>query len=237
MSLVPPSRTAPPPARETPPGSLAARLGEALARRGVPYCQWKGHGKRERWESGRGDIDLLVDRAAWPAFSDALGGLGFKPALPPPGREAPGIVHFFGLDPRAGSGHLVHVHAYARLVLGLPWRTHYRVPLEEALLHSAVLQPGAIFKTPAPALETVLLVLRLTLRHSLADLMRPRSRPRPASRWLAGALPELDRLEEQTSRGAVVAALGRHLPEVSLEIFDRCRDALRAECPALRRLA
>lgn len=231
LSLVP--AAAPPRSASTAAvggSSLAARLGEALGRQGVPYCQWKGHGKRERWESGRGDIDLLVERSAWPDFTEVLGSLGFKPAAAPAGREGPGVWHFFGLDER--SGQLIHVHAYSRLVIGVPWRTHYRLPLETALIDSAT--PRAVFKTPAPELEVIVSVLRLTLRHAASDLLR-----RTAPGWLFGAGPEIDRLEEQVSAGsrAVIAALARHLPEVSVDLFDRCRDSLRPACPGYRRLA
>ena len=226
LSLLP--TAAPPRSESAAPAPLVGRLGAALAQRGVSYCQWKGHGKRERWESGRGDIDLLVDRAAWPDCAEVLAGLGFKLALPPPGREAAGIVHYFGLDGRTGQ--MIHVHAYQRLAIGLPWRTHYRLPLERALLDSAVQQ--AVFKTPAPELEIVVLVLRLTLRHALTDPLR-----RTPPRWLDGALPELDRLEEQVSPDAVIAVLARYLPEVSLRLFERCRDALRLDVSPWRRFA
>src|ERR1700694_209122 len=226
LSLMP--TTAPPRSEVASPAPLVGRLGAALAMRGVSYGQWKGHGKRERWESGRGDIDLLVDRAAWADFADVLAGLGFKLALPPPGREAAGILHYFGLDERTGQ--LIHVHAYQRLVVGLPWRTHYRLPLERALLDSATQQ--AVFKTPAPELEIVVLVLRLSLRHALTDPLR-----RTPPRWLDGALPELDRLEDQATPEAVRAALARHFPEVSVTLFERCRHALRGDYSPWRRLA
>jgi len=68
LSLLP--TAAPPRSGSAPPAPLAGRLGTALASRGVSYCQWKGHGKRERWESGRGDIDLLVDSGSWRDFVD-----------------------------------------------------------------------------------------------------------------------------------------------------------------------
>jgi len=219
---------APPRSEAAAPAPLVARLGEALAKRGVSYCQWKGHGKRERWESGRGDIDLLVDRAAWRDFAAVLGELGFKLILPPPGREAAGVFHYFGLDERTGK--LIHVHAYARLVIGLPWRTHYRLPLERALLDSAVQQ--AVFKAPAPELELIVQVLRMSLRHGLLDPLR-----RTPPHWLDGALPELDRLEEQTAPAAVHAALRRYLPEVSDHLFERCRNALGPHSPPRRRPA
>lgn len=228
LSLLP--TAAPPRSESAPPAPLVGRLGAALAKRGVSYCQWKGHGKRERWENGRGDIDLLVDRAGWGDFAEVLADLGFKLVVPPPGREAAGVVHFFGLDERTGK--LMHVHAYQRLVIGLPWRTHYRIPLERALLESAQQRPDAVFKTPAPELEILVLVLRLSLRHALTDPLR-----RAAPRWLDGALPELDRLEEQVSPKVVAAALGRYLPEVSPHLFERCRDALRLDARPWRRVA
>jgi thymidylate kinase len=221
--------TAAPPRPDQPvPVPLVARLGAALAERGVAYCQWKGHGKRERWESGRGDIDLLVARADWPAFSEVLADLGFKLALPAPGREAAGISHFFALDERTGK--LVHVHAYTRLVLGLPWRTHYRLPLERALLDGSAQED--VFRAPSAELEAIVLVLRLTLRYGPLDALRGRT---PG--WVLGALPELDRLEERASPAAVAAALRRHLPEVSPSVFERCRDSLRPSTSPVRRLA
>jgi len=214
----------------SPPAPVVAQLGAALANRGVSYCQWKGHGKRERWESGSGDIDLFVDRASFAEFADVVTGLGFKLALPPAGREAAGVVHYYGLDER--TGRLIHLHVYQRLVIGLPWRTHYRLPLEKALLESAQQRgSGSIFKTAAPELELIVAVLRLSLRHMLRDSLR-----RESPGWLVGALSELDRLEEQVAPDAVLAALRRHLPEVSGSLFSRCRDALQPGCPAKRRL-
>ena len=232
MSLSVLPNTAPPRSVFTTPppqAALVTRLGAALASRGVSYCQWKGHGKRERWESGRGDIDLLIDSASWSDFADVVGGLGFKLALPPAGREAAGIVHYFGLDERTGQ--LIHLHVYQRLVIGLPWRTHYRLPLERALLESARGGTSAVFKTAAPEVELIVTVLRLSLRHVLRDSLR-----RTAPRWLDGALGEVDRLEEQASPEAMFAALRQHLPEVSVSLFSRCRESLLPGCPAWRRI-
>lgn len=214
------------------PAPLVARLGAALASRSISYCQWKGHGKRERWESGRGDIDLLVDSASWSDFTDVVVGLGFKMALPPAGREAAGIVHFYGLDERTGL--LIHLHVYQRLVIGLPWRTHYRLPLERALLESAQASGGssAIFKTAAPELELIVAVLRLSLRHMLRDAVR-----RSSPRWIDGAVSEVDRLEDQAAPEAVYAALRQHVPEVSVTLFSKCRASLQPGCPAWRRVA
>lgn len=229
MSLLP--TAAPPRSGATTPAALVVRLGAALASRGVSYCQWKGHGKRERWESGRGDIDLLVDSQSWSDFADVVGSLGFKLALPPAGREAAGIIHYFGLDQRTGQ--LIHLHVYQRLVIGLPWRTHYRLPLERALLESATLRDGAssVFKTGAPELELIVSILRLSLRHMLRDSLRQSS-----PRWLDGALSEVDRLEDNVSPDVVFAALRRYLPDVSMSLFTRCRASLQPGCTPWHRI-
>ena len=230
LSLLPKAAHTPAPTPLRPgsssPVPLVGHLGEALGSRGVRYCQWKGHGKRERWESGQGDIDLLVDRESWPDFIDTVSGLGFKLALPPAGREAAGVMHFYGLDDRTGQ--LIHLHVYQRLMIGAPWATHYRVPLERALLASA--QQSTVFKVPSAELEVIVLVLRQTLRHSVRDVFR-----RLPAAWLDGALSELDRLEDQISRSRVIAALKAHLPEVGVALFDKCRDSLLPSCKSWRR--
>jgi thymidylate kinase len=157
--------------------------------------------------------------------------LGFKLALPPAGREAAGIVHYFGLDQRTGQ--LIHLHVYQRLFIGLPWRTHYRLPLEKALLESARQRndSSGVFKTAAPELELIVAILRLSLRHMVRDAMR-----RTAPRWLDGALSEVDRLEDEVAPDVVVAALRRHLPAVSVALFTRCRASLQPGCPPSRRI-
>src|ERR1051325_5659201 len=50
------------------PATLIERLADPLERAGISYCQWKGHSKRTRWLTGAGDLDLLVDPAAWRAL-------------------------------------------------------------------------------------------------------------------------------------------------------------------------
>jgi thymidylate kinase len=140
------------------------------------------------------------------------------------------VAHFYGLDARRGE--LIHIHAYQRLAIGAPWRTHYRIPLERELLASAELRDDTYFKTAAPELELVVLVLRLVLRHETRDLAR-----REPPRWLDGALTELDRLEERATPEAVAHALSKQLPEVPLRLFERCRATLLPGCPAWRRVS
>lgn len=215
------------PRTESGPLPLVARLGEALEARAVPYCQWKGHSKRTRWETGLGDIDLLVERTAMPAFAAVLNELRFKLALPSV-PDPSGAQHYFGLDER--SGRLIHVHAYARLVLGVPWRTRYRLPIESAVLRSATWRH--VFRSPAPEFELLLFVLRMTLRHAPRDLVR-----RTAPGWLHAARSDLDRVEEECPREALTEALARHLPQVEQALFDACRHALTPRSDPWHRVA
>ena len=97
---------------------LVRRLGDALAAHAVPYCQWKGSRRPERWLTGAGDIDLLVDRTALPQLGQVLGALGFKRVEASAGLTLPGTESYFGYDPELSR--LVNVHVHYRLVFGRP---------------------------------------------------------------------------------------------------------------------
>src|SRR5947209_10282231 len=96
------------------PATLIERLAAALESAGIAYCQWKGHSKRNRWLTGAGDLDLLVDPAAWPALVEVLVQLGFKRAVAPPLLQLPGVDSYLCYD--QGSGSLFHVHSSHRRV-------------------------------------------------------------------------------------------------------------------------
>jgi thymidylate kinase len=125
---------------------------------------------------------------------------------------------------------LIHVHAYTRLVIGSPWWAEYRLPLERALLDSAVSRP--VFATPSTELELLVLVLATVLRFTPLHALR-----REPPRFLSRVLSEVERLEELGSREALEAALRRHLPEIDPELFDRCRRALDLSETRTERLA
>lgn len=207
--------------------SIVERLGEALAHERVACVQWKGNAKRARWMSGEGDIDLLVDRATEGRFRDILNSLGFQRADPPPARAIAGIESYFGLDPV--TGRLIHVHVHYRLVVGGFWRTVYRLPIETALLDSAV--PSVIFRVPAPEFELVAFLVKLVQRYTVRGTVRRRRPP-----WLAGIQVELDALVEKTDRAALATTLARHLPSLDVPFIDACIASLRPPYPRWGRL-
>jgi hypothetical protein len=199
--------------------SLVAQLGQALREAGVVYCQWKGHFRRHRWASGEGDIDLLVDPASAPAFTAVLGRLGFKSALEPAEQQLPGVESFFGYDPRLAR--LLHVHAHYRLVVGRVWATHFRLPIEHALLASTVEREP--FPTPEPPLELIVFVVRSLLGRSLRQELGS-----AGARWPEEIQDQLRYLMAQADRSAVHDLLGRHLACVEPALFDACLASL---CP------
>src|SRR2546423_8088521 len=168
------------------PATLIERLAAALASAGVAYCQWKGHSKRQRWLTGAGDLDLLVDGAAWPALVEVLLRLGFKRAVAPPWLQLPGVDSYVGYE-QAG-GPLLHVHTYHRIVIGLPWRTTYTVPLAETVLAGAT--PSFVVRAPAPEHELLLLLLQAAQRSTVRDVVQ-----RGRSDWLATTRRGLQRVE------------------------------------------
>ncbi|HVH69046.1 MAG TPA: oligosaccharide flippase family protein [Gemmatimonadales bacterium] len=207
---------------------LVRQLGDALRANRIRYCQWKGHGKRERWARGNGDVDLLVDEYDHDRFVDVLRGLGFKPTRSRNGNHRSDDLHYFGLDVATGS--LLHLHVRQRLVLGRPWATTYALPLERALLGSAV--QNDVFRAPTPELELVVLALHSVARMSWLETWTP-----GVPRWLVTARAELARLEGKTTRDRLRDALERHVPWVDLAFLDDCLAALRADPPTWRRAA
>jgi len=215
-------------ARAVPPSqpTVVERLAEALESAGVPYCQWKGHSKRHRWLTGTGDLDLLVDRAAWPALVEVLIGLGFKRAVPPAWLHLPGVTSYLAYE--RATGRLVHVHAYHQLVIGLPWRTILTPPLATAVLAGAT--RGFVVRAPAPHHELLLVVLQAAQRSTLRDMFLPRR-----AVWIKPVRRELQRLEPRVEWTDLVTTLEEELPSLPARVFENCLDAYLTHAPAWRR--
>lgn len=198
--------------------TLLDRLGEALDLDGVSCCQWKGHYKRAHWESGSGDVDLLVDPAMAERLDGTLDRLGFKLALPPAEAVVPGTANWFGYDTQQRV--LLHVHVHVRLTLGGYWTTMYRLPIERAVLDATA--PRLPFAVSAPELEFLVFVLRSVQRYGLRDVFA-KGQPR----WLRAAQPEFAYLLAQVDRRRLIARLEELLPSIDTSFFDACARSLR----------
>ncbi len=200
---------------------LLDRLAERLEEEGVANCQWKGHWKRTRWESGAGDVDLLVDSTASQRLSRTLRALDFKPALSPPEARLAGVESWFGYD--TARGVLLHLHVHFRVIIGGYWTTLYRVPIEQAVLATAA--PHRPFPIPAPDVELLLFALHQVQRQGWRHPERSDDVER-----------ELAYLRARTNRTDVAARARDLLPRCDAPFIEACLDALRPGTTRRQRL-
>lgn len=204
--------------------ALVQDLCAELDRQRIDYCHWKSTNALDRSADGRNDLDLLIAREHGTAFAQLVSALGFKAALDPE-EQRPGVVDYFGHD--RPSGRLVHLQAHFQLIVGHDRTKNVRLPVERPYLASA--RQDGLFRIPDPAHELVVLVLRLTIKHSTWDAIAAGQGAVPAN-----ARSELDHLEALTDANAVAAAL-RALGLVDETLYRSCRHTLDAGHPALGR--
>jgi thymidylate kinase len=202
--------------------SLVRELTAALEAESVSYCHWKSNAFLDRSRSGENDLDLLVRRSDLDAFSAVMHGLGFKQATNP-SRSVPAIEDYYGYE--RASDRLVHVHAHYQLIVGDDLTKNYRIPLETAFLDMTLRDDE--FRIPIPELELILLVIRLTLKHSTWDAVLARRAKVPVS-----AREELAFLRGRTDEHAMAALLKEHLPFVEREAFDAAMASLSSSATA-----
>jgi thymidylate kinase len=210
------------PEQAAPSSSLALvqQLSEALQAEAIAYCHWKSNAFLDRSRRGENDLDLLVRRADIEAFAAVVHGVGFKKATNPSG-SLPGVEDYYGYD--RPSDQIVHVHAHYQLIVGDDLTKNYCIPLENAFLEMT-LWDGEL-RIPIPELELILLVIRLTLKHSTWDALLARRAKLPAS-----ALQELVFLRARADEELVHALLKEQLPFVEWPAFEAALGSLeRAE--------
>jgi thymidylate kinase len=203
--------------------SLVRELTAALEAEPVSYCHWKSNAFLDRSRTGDNDLDLLIRRSDLDAFSAVMHGLGFKQAMNT--LAAPATEDYYGHD--RASDLLVHVHAHYQLIVGDDLTKNYRVPIETAFLDTTVLDGE--FRIPIPELELILLVIRMTLKHSTWDAVLARRAKVPAS-----ALEELAFLRARADERALGPLLKEHLPFVEPAALDAAMASL--ESSALARV-
>lgn len=199
---------------------LISALCAGLDDRGIRYCHWKSTASLDRAALGQTDLDLLVAHPDLQAFDELARELGFKRGSDLRSLDPTGIWHVYGLD--ASSGVLVDVHVHSRLRLGDDATKSYRLPLEDAYLGSTVrLGP---FRVPPPALEMVVLVVRLMIKHA-----SPEAIATGRSRLSVTERDELAYLRRLVRPDDIVRVLLNDASFLSPDGFDRCLRALSAE--------
>lgn len=199
---------------------LVVNLCRTLAIQKIDYCHWKSNSFLCRSASGDNDLDLLINRAHAQRFIEIIYKLGFKESLLPTDEELPGVRDYYGYDQK--SSRLVHVHAHFQLILGNDLSKNYRLPLEQPFLNSAV--QGDLFRTPTPEFELVILVIRMTLKHSTWDSMLMRHGQLSKSERY-----ELNDLLTDDALSNVEKVL-QLLPGLNRRLFDVCLQSLQPGC-------
>ena len=205
------------------PLPLIRKLCEALNSQQVSYCHWKSNWKLNRWLTGDGDLDLLVQRADKQRFFAIISGLGFKQAEPSADRQAPGILNFYGLDPDTNK--LVHLHVHYKLVIGNDLSKNYHLPAENVVLENSHLQ--GLMPVPSREVELILFVLRMVLKYSVESVLQNKS---------SALADELEFLESSVDRARVANLLPELVPQIDPAFFDQCLQSLRLPNTFFRRM-
>jgi thymidylate kinase len=208
---------------------LFRRLIETLEHRGVLCCHWKSNTFLREALRGRGDLDLLVDRADAATFESVLAWLGFKRAVDELGGSLPAVSHFFGLDRPTGA--LIHLHAYYQVVTGESLLKNYRLPIERLLLEDRRYVDGV--PIPSADAELIVFVIRAMAKHSsLVEYLLLQRRHGAGYEALRA---ELQALLAECDLERSCDLLRRWLPPVDPSLFAECIEALRCDAPLARR--
>jgi thymidylate kinase len=210
---------------------LILGLCEALGKQQITYCHWKSNWRLERWMTGDGDLDLLVDRRDAERFTNVISGLGFKQAMPTPDRDVPGILNYYGFDKRADR--FIHLHVHYQLVLGHDLTKNYRLPIEKPYLETANRQD--LMPTPAPEFELIVFVFRMVLKYTATEMLLRRSLGKSTSS--STVRKELQYLEERSDSRKLNLLLKEHLPFIYASFFGKCVESLRDGSVAAQRLS
>ncbi len=207
----------------------------------ILYCHWKSNEHLHATMLGVTDVDLLVDRAAAQRLAAILTETTtFKRFVAQPGLGYPGIEDYVGFDEATGT--LTHLHLHYQLTLGERFLKGHRLPWEEVVLATRVLDEQHEIYVADPNVELLLLVVRAALKLRLRDFALVRAGRRYFSgsmlrefHWLAARMNP-DRLLELAG-GLVGPRAGRRLLEMVAEpgpSVGQLRAFRRSTQPSLR---
>lgn len=157
------------------PVTTTAALGvvPALFRRlhaeGVVYCHWKSNEHLDASMVGATDFDLLVDRKDALAVAEIFSQMNIKPFVVAPFHQYPGVEDYLCCDPDTGK--LIHLHIHYQLTVGEKLLNGYRLPWEEIVLSTRLLDSRHEIYVADPHVELVLLVTRAAVKLRARDLL------------------------------------------------------------------
>lgn len=141
------------------------QLMRALDRAGVANCHWKSNEHLDAALNGLTDLDLLVDPGQEALARAVIAEAGFTRFPTSWSRTYPGLEDHLAVDDATGQVH--HLHLHFALDAGEPHLKSYRLPWVERTLGTRVVDREHGVHVTAPALETVLLLTRATMKVTL----------------------------------------------------------------------
>jgi len=203
------------------------QLIEQLSTNGIKYCHWKSNSALSQVLTGQTDVDFLIHRNDGDSFRLLMSRLNFRPAGIQGDAPFPAVEHYFALD--EGTGILVHVHAYYRVITGESLSKNLHLPLEEMLLQN--LREEDAIQVPAKSAELVVFTIRMMLKHtSLVEIVM-------LARDWKGMRREIEWLMEANPTDETLKLVETWLPTVDIRLFSECINALRTPAFLPRRIS
>lgn len=147
---------------------VVTSLFRRLHAEGVVYCHWKSNEHLDASMVGATDFDLLVDRRDALAVAEIFAQMNIKRFVVAPFHQYPGVEDYVCCDPDTGK--LIHLHIHFQLTVGEKLLNGYRLPWEEIVLSTRMLDSRHEIYVADPHVELVLLVTRAAVKLRARDL-------------------------------------------------------------------
>ena len=198
---------------------VLTRLFRRLHAEDVPYCHWKSNEHLDASMIGETDFDLLVDRRAALALAEVFSQMNVKRFVVAPFHEYPGVEDYVCCDPATGK--LIHLHIHYQLTVGEKHLNGYRLPWEEMVLSTRLLDSRYDIYVADPHIELVLLVTRAALKLRARDLFLGTLR---RTYFQHKVLREFAWLARRIERGCLLDVarrlVGRSAADILLDMLD-----------------
>ncbi len=219
------------------PLSVIAKLFTRMHEEQIRYCHWKSNVRLPSSMVGATDLDILVERRSTSALRRVFAQLDIKRFAPASYRSYPGVESHLAYD--SATGQLVHIHTHFQLTLGEKLLKGHRLPWEQLMLATRVLDETHHVYVADPNLELIVLAVRTALKFSARDLILTRRRRRYLGRqteeefrWLA-ARSDWTRVH-QLATGLIGEGAAERLPKlVRTPSFGHLLSFRRSAAPVL----
>lgn len=133
-----------------------------LNQKNIKYCSWKGNSGLFKSFNGEKDFDLLVSIDDKEAFKKILSSFNYKKRYSTFDKIYAGTEDYIGID--STNGKMFHLHVYYKLIIGKKFKKNYRIPIEELVLSTSILDENYPIKIIKTEIELLLRIIRIFLK-------------------------------------------------------------------------